>query len=382
MFWRNEKFLGLFYQGIVVALLVGAGAYFAHNAQSALGERGITTGFSFLEARSGFAISEGIVKHTPQDSYLNALIAGAVNTLTVSLASIIGATLVGLLVGLCRLSGSRLLSGLAAAYVETFRNTPQLLQIVMWYLLLTLLPGPRQAIGFVSGAIFVNNRGVNIPVLSNGVSLFTALLIALVLSGLALETANRLVDRYQRRTGGHLKPWPIAVCAIALAGAASWVLVGLPEGLNYPEMAGFKYRGGQTLSPEFLALFLGLSLYIGAFIAEIVRAGLQSIPRGQHEAADSIPLGRYDKLRLVVLPQAMRVMVPPATAQYVSLLKNSSLGVAIGYPELFNVTNTTTTLSGQALECIFLMATFYLSIALSISAVMNLYNRYVQIRER
>lgn len=382
MFWNDAKIRGLIYQGAVLALVIAALGYFALNAQQAMQERGITTGLAFLWQESGFAIGEGTMVHGPSDSYFHALMTGAVNTLTVSVASIVGATFIGLFLGIARLSANKLLSGFALAYVELFRNTPQLLQIVMWYLLLTQLPGPRDALSPISGHVFLTNRGIKVPILENGTSLFTAFMLTLVLVIILVTTASRLMDRRLRKTGradGRIA----ALIGSGFAGLLlSWVLLGTPTGLISPTLQGFKYRGGQTISPEFIALFFGLSLYIGAFIGEIVRAGLQSVSRGQLEAADSIPLGRYDRFRLVVLPQALRVMVPPATAQYVSLLKNSALGVAVGYPELFNVTNTTTTLSGQALECVLVMATFYLTIALTISAVMNVYNRSVQIKER
>lgn len=382
MFWNDAKIRGLIYQGAVLTLVVAVLGYFALNAQQAMQERGITTGLAFLDQESGFAIGEGVISHGPSDSYFHALMTGAVNTLTVSIASIVGATFIGLFLGIARLSSNKLLSGLALAYVELFRNTPQLLQIVMWYLLLTQLPGPREALSPISGHVFLTNRGVSVPILETGTSLFAAFLLALVLVAMFTVAASRLMDRQLRKTGKAEGQIPVLFGAGAAGLLVTWVLLGTPTGLISPTLQGFKYRGGQTISPEFIALFFGLSLYIGAFIGEIVRAGLQSVSRGQLEAADSIPLGRYDRFRLVVLPQALRVMVPPATAQYVSLLKNSALGVAVGYPEMFNVTNTTTTLSGQALECVLLMAVFYLAIALTISAVMNVYNRSVQIRER
>ncbi|WP_072791569.1 amino acid ABC transporter permease [Cognatishimia maritima] len=382
MFWNDAKIRGLIYQATVLVLVLLALAYFALNAQQALQERGITTGLAFLGQQSGFAIGEGAITHDASDTYFHALLTGAINTLTVSIASIVGATMIGLLLGIARLSANKLLSGFALIYVELFRNTPQLLQMVMWYLLLTQLPGPRDALSPIAGHLYLTNRGINIPVLENGTSLFTAFLLALVLVVICVTTAFRLMDRRLRNTGKANGRFAALAGAGIAALLGTWLLLGTPTTLVSPTLQGFKYRGGQTISPEFIALFFGLSLYIGAFIGEIVRAGLQSVSRGQLEAADSIPLSRYDRFRLIVLPQALRVMVPPATAQYVSLLKNSALGVAVGYPELFNVTNTTTTLSGQALECVLLMAVFYLSIALTISALMNLYNRRVQIKER
>ena len=381
-FWNNAKFRAVFYQVLVLTLILYAILWFAFNAQQALQVRGITTGFSFLTQASGFALSDGIVAHTPVDSYWHALMVGGLNTVTVSISAIVGASIIGLIVGVARLSNNRLLSGLAVTYVELFRNTPQLLQLVMWYLLLTLLPAPRAAIQVIDGHVLLTNRGLSLPSLASGTSLFLVIGIALLLMGVATFLSLRLLDWFQRRVGRTVSPVLPLLCAALAALVLTWLLVGAPTALQSPTLQGFKYRGGQNISPEFLALFFGLSLYIGAFIAEIVRAGLQSVPHAQIEAADSIPLRRLDRFRLIILPQALRVMVPPGAAQYVSLLKNSSLGVAVGYPELFNVTNTSTTLSGQALECISVMAAFYLSIALCISFAMNQYNRYVQIQER
>lgn len=382
MFWRSEKTIGLIYQFLVAALFIGGIFYFASNAQSELERLGITTGFSFLQAPSGFDIGESAIAHTAKNTYWHALVTGAANTLTVSLASIVGATMVGLLLGMARLSSNKLLSGFATAYIELFRNTPQLLQMVFWYLLLTTLPGPKQAYELVPESVFLSNRGMNFPVLENGTSLFVLFVTGVVFIFVGNWLVTRLLDKRLQQTGKTVARWPLSILAAMLACLLAWLVTGAPTELERPAMAGFKIRGGETASPEFLALFFGLTLYIGAFIGEIVRAGIQSVGRGQLEAADAIPIGRFDRFRLIVLPQALRVMVPPITAQYVSLLKNSSLGVAVGYPELFNVTNTTTTLSGQALECVIIMAIFYLSIALTISFAMNIYNAHVQIKER
>ncbi len=262
--------------------------------------------------------------------------------------------------------------------MDLFRNTPQLLQIIMWYLLLTLLTSPRNALAFVPGHMYLSNRGLNLPTLANGFPLPAACAVVVIAGFAALWLASRCLEWRFRRVGKQVNRGLFLPLAFVAGAVIDWLIVGAPTSLVSPELRGFKYRGGQTLSPEFLALFFGLTLYIGAFIAEIVRAGLQSVPKGQLEAADSIPLSRYNRFGLVVLPQALRVVIPPAMAQYVSLLKNSSLGVAVGYSELFNVSNTTTTLSGQVLECVVLMAVLYLAISL----VMNFYNRLVQIKER
>jgi general L-amino acid transport system permease protein len=264
--------------------------------------------------------------------------------------------------------------------VELFRNTPQLVQIIFWYVLIIQLPRPKQAFE-IFDMVFLSNRGLIIPwPTDNPVYTWTA--VAFVLACTGAWQFVKWADRRRRRTG-HALPvlwWNIGLI-IALPTIV-WFVGGAPTDMSIPELRGFNFQGGAALSPEFLALLLGLSLYIAAFIAEIVRSGIQSVDRGQIEAATSVGLDKLDLYRKVVLPQALRVMVPPATAQYVSLVKNSSLGVAIGYPELFNVNNTITTISGNTIEAIGIMMAIYLSIAFTISGVMNVYNKAVQIKER
>jgi len=314
--WNNVHTRAWIYQLLVVAGLLGLGAYLIGNAQHALSKQGISTGFSFLGARAGFEIGEKSIAFSSTDSFLRAYGVAILNTLKVSAASILLATVVGVAVGLGRLSANPLVRKLASIYVEVFRNTPQLIQLVFWYTLIANLPRPREAFS-LGGMAFLSNRGLTLP-------------------------------------------WPG----------------------DMPVLRGFNFQGGVTLSPEFVALLLGLSLYIAAFIAEIVRSGVQSVGRGQVEAAQAVGLGRADIYRRIVFPQALRVMVPPAAGQYVSIIKNSSLGVAIGYPELFNVNNTIVTLSGHTVEAIAIMMSIYLAISFAIAALMNLYNRCVQIRER
>jgi general L-amino acid transport system permease protein len=305
---------------MVVAGVLALGAFLIHNAQDALGKQGITTGFGFLANPAGFEIGERLIAFDSTDSLLRALGVALLNTLKVAAASIVLATILGVVVGVGRLSSNLLAHKLASAYVEVFRNTPQLVLLIFCYTLLTKLPGPRAAIS-VGDVAFLSNRGLAMPWI-----------------------------------GG--------------------------DGITVPVLRGFNFTGGTVLSPEFLALMMGLSLYIGAFIAEIVRSGILSVGRGQVEAAKAIGLGPFDIYRRVVFPQALRGMVPPAAVQYVSIVKNSSLGVAIGYPELFSVTNTIGTLSGQVVEAIAIMMATYLGISFVIAALMNAYNRMVQIKER
>lgn len=368
-------------QLLVLASVLGLFGFLIANAAEALRARGIASGFDYLEQEAGFGIGESMfLNYEPSDTYLRAFLVGLINTLRVSLLSVIAATLIGLVFGLMRLSSNLGVAKLAAAYVELFRNTPQLLQIVFWYAVMTRLPGPRQALA--PGAdIYLSNRGLKLPwpVPHEGFAwAFAALLVGL--AGAMLMT--RWAQRVQARTGerpavGH---WRAAL--ILGLPVLAWAVAGAPAELERPVLRGLNFRGGITLSPEFIALFLGLALYAGAFIAEIVRSGIQSVSRGQVEAARSLGLDRGQIYRLVLLPQALRVMIPPTAGQYVSLTKSSSLAVVIGYPDLVNISNTTLNQTGHVVEALVLMSVVYLLISFSIAAAMNLYNRAVAIRER
>jgi general L-amino acid transport system permease protein len=378
--WHSVSFRGLLYQALVIVLVVGAAVYMVTNAQVAMEKRGIATGFGFLTEEAGFPIGESLIKFSPADTYLRAYGVAILNTLKVSVLSVIAATLIGTVLGIARLSSNVLLSRLSSIYIELFRNTPQLVQIIFWYTLVTRLPAPRQAWNPVD-SIFLSNRGLVMPwPAADGVFLWV--LLALLVGCVAAYLLTRWVDSYRRRSGRRLPTLWLAVAPIVGMPVLAWMVGGAPTTWSMPAFKGFNFAGGLTLSPEFLALLLGLSLYIAAFIAEIVRAGIQSVSRGQIEAARAIGLKTGETYRKVILPQALRVIVPPATAQYVSLTKNSSLGVAIGYPELFNVTNTVVTLSGNTIEAIAIMMAVYLTIAFSIAILMNWYNKLIQIKER
>jgi len=378
--WHNVGFRGLVYQALILLAVFGVVAWMIGNAQHALAKRGISTGFGFLSREAGFPISQTLIPYATSDSFLRAFAVAVLNTLSVSMASVIGATLLGGLIGIGRLSSNWIVARLASSYVEIFRNTPQLVQISFWYLLVTRLPPPRQAWS-LDGLGFLSNRGLILAVPACDPT-WPLVAAAVLVGAVAAWLFARLAAARRRKTGHRLPLLPITIALIAGLPVLTWVLGGAPTELDRPVLRGFNFRGGVTLPPEFIALFLGLSLYIAAFIAEIVRSGIQSVGRGQIEAARSIGLGAGDLHRWVILPQALRVIIPPAASQYVSLFKNSSLGVAIGYPELFNISNTVTTLSGHAIECVLIMAGVYLLISLVIALVMNLYNRAVQIRER
>jgi general L-amino acid transport system permease protein len=370
----------LLYQVALIAVTIAVLAFMAMNAQEALHRRGVTTGFAFLSREAGFPIGEGLLPYQPTDSYLQAFAAAIVNTLTVSAASIVGATLLGLLIGFGRLSSNWFISRFCAIYVELFRNTPQLVQLSFWYLLMTQAPGPRQAWS-AGNAVFFSNRGLIFaaPVL-DGDSLGVALAL---LAGCAAAFFLARRRRIMGELTGRLTRARWLLAALILAPPlAAWVILQPSVEWSVPALTGFNFEGGVAITPEFLVLFLGLGLYIAAFIAEIVRSGVQAVGRGQIEAAKSIGMRPGQIRRKIILPQALRVMIPPAASQYISLTKNSSLGVAIGYPELFSITNTAITLSGQTIECMALMATTYLLISLAIGWLMNVANAAIQVEER
>lgn len=363
---------------LLVALFV-IGLYLFGNLREALAARGMALGFSFLKQSAGFSIGESPIPFTPQSTFADAFLVGLLNALKVSIVGIAVATVLGCAIGIARNSSNVLLSRLAALYIELFRNTPQLVQIAFWYTLVTLAPAVRQAIQPLPG-LFISNRGVQMPWLEDGAVVISGLLAAGCIGAFVLH-------RFASRPS--LKPRPPAllrrglfVLLVFSPPLVGWLLLGMPSTVSVPELRGFNFTGGLALSAEFVALALGLSLYIASFIAEIVRSGIQSVPRGQIEAARSIGLSDVTLYFSIIIPQAGRVIVPPLSAQYISLMKNSSLGIAVGYPELFNISNTITTLTGRAVECTAVMMSVYLIISLAIGTVMNIVNRTVQLRER
>ncbi len=378
--WHSVGFRNVAYQVLVVGAVLGLAVFMVSNAQDALQKRGISTGFGFLLQEAGFDIGESLIAFQSTDTFLRAYGTAVLNTLKVSVLSIVFATLFGVLLGIARLSSNLLISKLSSAYVELFRNTPQLVQIIFWYTVITQMPPPKQALSIFDVA-FLTNRGFIVSWPTDDPAYFWAL-VAFAGACIAAIALSGWADSRRRRTGQRVRVLWLNVALLIGLPTLTWATLGAPTELSVPELKGFNFSGGLSLSSEFLALLLGLSLYIAAFIAEIVRAGIQSVGKGQIEAARAINLGPGDTYRKVILPQALRVIVPPAGAQYVSLVKNSSLGVAIGYPELFNINNTIITLSGHTVEAIGMMMAIYLTIAFAIAALVNLYNRTVQIRER
>ncbi|MDB5913568.1 MAG: transporter permease subunit [Ramlibacter sp.] len=322
--WRSPALRGWIYQALLLLALAFLGWLLLSNTLENMRLRGIRSGFDFLRDPAGFDIGESWLNYESTQPYWRAFLVGLLNTLRVALAGIVLATLLGTLLGVGRFSRNPLLRGLCSAYVECFRNVPLLLQLLMWYLLLTqYLPLPAEALR-LGDWLFLSKSGLSFP-------------------------------------------------------ALSW-----EHGLHWemPQLGAFQVEGGGALTPEFLALLLGLVFYTSAFIAEIVRAGIASVPRAQHEAAASLGLSSWRTLRLVTLPQAMRVVIPPMTNQYLNLTKNSSLAVAVGYPELVSIANTSLNQTGRAVECITIIMAVYLCMSLATAALMNAFNARMRLKER
>ncbi|WP_397475147.1 amino acid ABC transporter permease [Pusillimonas sp.] len=370
----------LVYQALLLAAVGLAVWFLVANTLANLQARNISTGFGFLGDEAGFAIGESVVAYSPNDTYGRALWVGVLNTLRVAAIGIIAATLLGTMLGLARLSRNWLVTGVAGAYIELMRNVPLLLHLLFWYALITeSTPGPRQAFNPLPG-VYLSNRGLAIPWVqgeSIGVLAWVAAASLVLYAAYGLWTARR------RKRGGSvaMPAWGAGIVLVALPVIA-WVGTGGSMQWQSPELKGFNFQGGLTLSPEFAALLIGLVLYTTAFVAEVVRSGIQAIGRGQWEAGRALGLAPAQVLRLIVLPQALRVIVPPMTSQYLNLTKNSSLAVAIGYPDIVSIANTTLNQTGQAVEGVMIIMAAYLTVSLSISVLMNWYNRRIALVER
>ncbi|MEX5351502.1 amino acid ABC transporter permease [Pseudomonas juntendi] len=370
------------FQVVTVVFVVGLGWYLFHNTQANLQHRGITSGFDFLERSAGFGIAQHLIPYVESDSYARVFVIGLLNTLLVTFIGIILATVLGFVIGVARLSPNWMISKLATVYVETFRNIPPLLQILFWYFAVFLtLPGPRGSIN-LDDTFFISNRGLNMPgaTLAEG---FWPFVLALVLAVLAIVLMVRLANKRFDETGEPFhKFWVGLLMFIGIPGICV-LLFGSPVHWEVPQLKGFNFVGGWVLIPELLALTLALTIYTAAFIAEIVRSGIRSVSHGQTEAARSLGLREGPTLRKVIIPQALRVIVPPLTSQYLNLAKNSSLAAGIGYPEMVSLfAGTVLNQTGQAIEVIAITMSVYLAISLSISLLMNWYNKRIALIER
>jgi len=378
--WNDPGTRSIVYQIIALLAVGGAIWFLVHNTLSNLSSRNISTGFDFLNREAGFAIGETPIAYSPASTYGRAITVGLLNTLRVALMGIVLATILGTIIGIARLSSNWLIRKISSIYVEVMRNVPLLLQLFFWYAIISeTLPGPRQAMHPLPG-VFVSNRGIQMPsVHGDGLLwLFAGLVLALLLIFAMFKWARK----NQEKTGQIFPTGRWSIVLFLIVPVIAWFFSGTTMTLDVPELKGFNFVGGMTLSPEFAALLIGLVIYTAAFIAEVVRSGIQAVNRGQWEAAEALGLKRGQVLRLIVLPQALRVIIPPMTSQYLNITKNSSLAVAIGYPDIVSVINTTLNQTGQAIEGIMMIMAAYLTVSLSISVLMNWYNKRIALVER
>ncbi|HDY8037955.1 TPA: amino acid ABC transporter permease [Vibrio vulnificus] len=378
----NPTFRSVVFQVIAILALVFFFYTIVNNALTNLNARGIATGFDFLSQEAGFGIGLTLIEYDETFSYGRTFVIGLLNTALVSFLGIILATLLGFVIGIARLSSNWLVSRFAAIYIETFRNIPLLLQIFFWYFaVLQALPSPRQSIS-LGEAIFLNVRGLFFPkpVFEAGSAFIFAALFAGIIATIFIGVWAR---NKQKLTGQQTPMGRIALALIVGLPALVYFVSGMPISAEYPTLKGFNYQGGISIIPELAALLVALSIYTAAFIAEIVRSGINAVSHGQTEAAMSLGLPRTRTLKLIIIPQALRIIIPPLTSQYLNLTKNSSLAMAIGYPDLVSVfAGTTLNQTGQAIEIIAMTMGVYLTLSLVTSALMNIYNKKVALVER
>jgi general L-amino acid transport system permease protein len=379
--WSDPKFRAVIWQVVILGLIALVVWYLIHNTGVNLATRHIATGFGFLARTAGIPIGESLISYDPAlDTYGRALLIGALNTLKVSVIGVVLATILGTLIGIGRLSKNWLMVKLTGFYVETIRDIPLLLQLLFWYTILQTLPAPRNAIS-IGGVVFLSNRGLKPPTLDWEFA-HTAALLALLAGAAGTWLWNRHAGQRQAATGERPAVWPVALGLLVALPVAVWAMLGAPWHWDVPALHGFNFQGGGSVSPEYFALLLGLTTYTASYIAEIVRSGIQAVHLGQWEAGGALGLYRGRVLRTIILPQALRVIVPPMTSQYLNLTKNSSLAVAIGYQDLVSVANTTLNQTGQSIEGTAVIMAVYLTISLSISLFMNWYNARIALVER
>jgi len=371
-------------QVIFIIVLALAAGYLYINVTAKLARQGLDVGYGFMKNPASFGIGESYIPYQPSDTYGRALFVGLVNTLVVSALGIVMTTIVGVLAGVARLSSNWLINRFAAAYVGVIRNTPLLLQLMFWYFgVIIQLPAVRQAIE-LPGPIYLSQRGVYLS-WAEATATFPAWRIYIIIAFISVFMIWFVLRTAQKRASVPLAPW-WNLAYLLIPALIIWLGAALqpesPLRPTIPELTGLNFKGGLRLTPEFAALLFGLVVYTGAFIAEIVRAGIQAVSRGQVEAARSLGFTNSQTLRLIVFPQALRIMVPPVTSQYLNLAKNSSLAIAIGYPDLFSVSGTIFNQTGAAIEIIVIMMLSYLSMSLFTSVLMNIYNKRIQLVER
>ena len=378
--WRSQAFRGLLYQVISIAVVALGVWWLASNTLHNMQVRGIQSGFDFLTGPAGFDIGESLFPFDSAQPYWQAFLVGLANTLRVAIIGIILTTILGTLLGIGRFSRNALVRGLCYAYVEFFRNVPVLLQLLMWYLLFTeVLPAAQDA--WTLGPMFLSKGGLSFPIpiweighLWGVIGLF---------AGAVLAWLYRLWSFKQFEATGELRSMFVVPFAIfVVVGVLAWFAGGGPAHFDFPVKGDFSIEQGGSLTPEFLSVLLGLTVYTAAFVAEVVRAGISSVSRGQAEASAALGLNQGQTMQLVMLPQALRVIIPPMTNQFLNLTKNSSLAVAIGYPDVVSIANTALNQTGRAVECIAIVMLVYLTTSLTTSLLMNWYNTRSAIKER
>ena len=379
--WNDPVIRGWVFQIVVVGLVGALAYYLVSNTIENLARQKIASGFHYLGQEAGFEIGDTMIEYSPASTYARAMFVGLLNTLKVAVIGIVIATIFGTMIGVGRLSTNWLLAKICEYYVEVFRNVPLLLWLFLIYKMISeSLPGPRQAIN-VLDSFFLSNRGLYFPVpLANPIHEWMG--VGLLVGIVAAYFMARWARRRQEATG---QPFHTIYASIALmlgVPGIVWLVGGAPVGTSWPELKGFNFVGGTVIQPEFTALLLGLVLYTSAFVAEIVRSGILALNKGQTEAASALGLSRGHVMRLVLLPQAMRLIIPPMTSQYLNITKDSSLAIAIGYPDLVASVNVTINQTGQAIENVLIIMAAYLTVSLSISAFMNFYNKRIALTER
>jgi len=377
----NPKARGIFFQAITLALFAAAVWWIASNTAENLARSNTASGFGFLKGRAGFDLGQSLIDYSSDSTYGRALVVGLLNTLQVAIAGIITATIIGFLVGIGRLSHNWLIAKLCTVYVEVFRNIPPLLVIFFWYSgVLSVLPQPRDSIALPFGS-FLNNRGLAFPKPIAG-DLFWLTLIAIIIAIIAVVMTNRWALKRQMATGQSFpRLWPSIAILFGLP-LLVFLFTGMPLSFDYPVAGKFNLSGGSVVGPEFISLYLALSFYTASFIAEVVRAGIRGVAKGQTEAAAALGLQPGKITRLVVVPQAMRIIIPPLTSQYLNLTKNSSLAVAIGFADLVAVGGTILNQTGQSIEVVLIWMIVYLTLSIATSIFMNWFNAKMALVER
>jgi general L-amino acid transport system permease protein len=378
---NDPKYRGIFFQVLTVVALVGLVWWIAHNTAANLARSNTASGFGFLRGRAGFEVGQSLISYSSDSTYGRALVVGILNTMLVAITGIITATIIGFIVGIGRLSHNWLIAKLCQIYVEVFRNIPPLLVIFFWYSgVLAVLPQPRESL-HLPFSMFLNNRGLAFPrpIFESGM---LAVLAAFVIAIIAVIIMARWAHKRQAATGKPFHTIWVSIGLIVGLPVVAFLASGLPMSFDIPVAGKFNLTGGSVVGPEFMSLFLALSFYTASFIAEIVRGGIRGVPKGQSEAAGALGLHPSSVTRLVVVPQAMRIIIPPLTSQYLNLTKNSSLAIAIGFSDLVAVGGTIMNQSGQAIEIVCIWGIIYLGLSILTSMFMNWFNAKMALVER